>query len=154
MNYSTLAGVKNNNRLSNICRLLIKRNIKNCALKREASFICHYLIGRNIDLTRLNIWYDSLIGNSECCVPNAGYFRAKSSFVVFNIVKEFIKIAIEFSEFLSREQENLKIIGKFGCNRPDSFRYYEYRDQLEKNLAQLFDHIDVDFWMKNIGFKL
>lgn len=154
MNYSTLANKENNQRLSNICRLLIKRNIQDCSLKREVSFICNFLIGRNIDLTRLNIWYDSMVGDSDCCLNNFGYFKAKSSYIIFNIVKEFIRIANEFSEFLVRQQENLKNVGKFGCNRPDSFRYYEYRDQLEKNLRGLFNISDVEFWLRNIGFKL
>ena len=113
-----------------ILNLLIKKNISDCALRREAEFICVYLVQKNIDLTRLNIWYDSIKQESECCEVKTGYFAARSSFTIFLVVKELVRVGMEFSKFLDSQILNLKVVGKYGCNRPDSFRYHDYRDEL------------------------
>ena len=138
----------------NILNSLIKKNLRDCALRREVEFVCVYLMTKNVDLTRLNIWYDSIKQEAECCEAKTGYFAARSSFCIFLIVKELVKIGVDFSKFLDSQVLNLKVVGKYGCNRPDSFRYHDYRDELQSALGGLFIKEDAEFWMKALGFKV
>lgn len=103
LNYVTLSETSSNPRLMSILNILIKKNLADCGLQKEAEYVCVFLVQNNIDLTRLNIWHDSIRQESRCCDVKTAYFSAKSSFAVFMIVQELVRIATDFSRFLDQQ---------------------------------------------------